>query len=65
MIAMKDFMTQLGSSNYYLDRHYWMGKNEFPSLDRSSYIFNSSLIGVGKTDQILLIGTNPKKKLRC
>ena len=62
LVTMKDFMIKLGSTNIYLDRCYWHGHEPFPKLDKQNYIFNSSIAGIDRADQILLIGTNPKKE---
>jgi NADH dehydrogenase (ubiquinone) Fe-S protein 1 len=55
MIALKDMMNKLGAS------HLTPEGMENTSADvRSSYLFNSNLVGVEDADFVLLIGTNPR-----
>ncbi|OXV08740.1 hypothetical protein Egran_03499 [Elaphomyces granulatus] len=60
LVAMKDFANRLNSDSLALDQP---GGN-FPlahGIDvRSNYLFNSKIYGVGETDALLLVGTNPR-----
>ncbi|MGO1117616.1 NADH-quinone oxidoreductase subunit NuoG [Rhodovibrionaceae bacterium A322] len=56
MLALKDFMTGLGSAN--LDCRQdgaLIGKE-----GRTSYLFNTTIAGIEQADAILLVGTNPR-----
>ena len=55
MVALKDLMGKLGSSN--LDCRQDGAKIGGP---RGSYIFNSGIAGIEDADALLLIGTNPR-----
>ncbi len=58
MIALKDLMTALGSSN--LDC-----RQDGAALDasvRASYLFNSTIAGIEQADAILIVGANPRKE---
>ncbi len=56
MVAMKDLMKSLGSSN--IDCRTDAGI--FNTESRSSYLFNSTLAGIDEADAILLVGVNPR-----
>lgn len=56
MVAMKDMMNALGSSN--LDCRTDGGV--FSTENRSSYIFNSTIAGLDEADAIMLVGVNPR-----
>jgi NADH-quinone oxidoreductase subunit G len=56
MLALKDFMTGLGSPN--LDCRQDGG--QLGKDDRVSYLFNSTIAGIEQADAILLVGTNPR-----
>ena len=56
MIALKDFMNKMGSSN---TRHESL-PNNMDADARSSYLANSSVLGLEEADMVLLIGTNPR-----
>ncbi|TAJ89581.1 NADH-quinone oxidoreductase subunit NuoG [Reyranella sp.] len=55
MVALKDLMTALGSSN--IDCRQDGAKLDGP---RGSYIFNAGVHGIDSADAILLIGSNPR-----
>ena len=55
MVALKDLMTSLGSTN--IDCRQDGAKLDGP---RGSYIFNAGVRGIDQADAILLIGTNPR-----
>lgn len=60
LVAMKDFANRLNSDNLALDQP---GGNSplAHGIDvRSNYLFNSKIYGVGETDALLLVGTNPR-----
>ena len=55
MISLKDMMNKLGASH--------LTPEGLPGASadvRSSYLFNSNLVGVEDADYVLLIGTNPR-----
>jgi NADH-quinone oxidoreductase subunit G len=57
MIALKDLINKLGSSNIEVRQDLAKLKN----IDlRSNYILNTTLAGIEKADLCLLIGTNPR-----
>jgi NADH-quinone oxidoreductase subunit G len=56
MVALKDLMTALGSSN--IDCRQDGAKLE--AGNRASYTFNSTIAGIEQADLILLVGTNPR-----
>jgi len=56
MVAMKDFMSSLGSSN--IDCRTDGGL--FSTDNRASYLFNSTIAGLDKADAIMLVGVNPR-----
>ena len=58
MLAMKDFLDNLGVVHYDCRQDGSHLNNE----NRSSYLFNTSISGIEKADAILLIGTNPRKE---
>ena len=57
MFALKDLLTRLGSAN--LDCRQ-AGDKLDPKLGRASYVFNSSIEGIERSDAILIIGSNPR-----
>jgi NADH-quinone oxidoreductase subunit G len=57
MLALKDLMTKLGSTN--LDCRQDGAKLGGP---RASYVFNSTIAGIEAADALLLIGTNPRRE---
>ncbi|WP_085900291.1 NADH-quinone oxidoreductase subunit NuoG [Kiloniella majae] len=56
MLALKDFMANLGSEN--IDCRQDGAK--LSADDRSTYLFNSSIAGIEDADAVLLVGTNPR-----
>ncbi|OUS15028.1 NADH-quinone oxidoreductase subunit G [Rhodospirillales bacterium 47_12_T64] len=56
MLALKDFMGNLGSSN--IDCRQDGAKLD--SSNRSAYLFNTSIAGIEDADAVLLVGTNPR-----
>ena len=56
MVALKDFMANLGSEN--IDCRQDVAK--LSPDDRSTYLFNSSIAGIEEADAVLLVGTNPR-----
>jgi len=56
MVAMKDLMASLGSSNMDCRTDGAL----FNTESRSSYLFNSTIAGIDEADAILLIGVNPR-----
>ena len=58
MIALKDLMTTLQSPN--LDCRQEGG--QYDTNVRSSYLFNSTILGIEQADVILLIGTDPRRE---
>ncbi|KKJ77512.1 NADH dehydrogenase [Kiloniella litopenaei] len=56
MLALKDFMTNLGSEN--IDCRQDGAK--LNASDRSTYLFNSSIAGIEEADAVLLVGSNPR-----
>ncbi|MFO7297269.1 MAG: NADH-quinone oxidoreductase subunit NuoG [Pseudomonadota bacterium] len=57
MFALKDLLRRLGVPN--LDcRQY--GEPLDPRLGRSSYIFNSTVVGIEEADVLLIVGSNPR-----
>lgn len=58
MLALKDFMTVLGSANLDCRQH---GEQLDPSR-RDFYLFNTSIAGIEEAEAILLIGTNPRRE---
>ncbi|EJU01504.1 NADH-ubiquinone oxidoreductase [Dacryopinax primogenitus] len=60
MVALKDWMNQLGSDNTALD---CPGGSEPPATGvdvRANYLFNATIPGLEEADAILLVGTNPR-----
>ncbi len=58
MLALKDFMTGLGSAN--IDC-----RQDGAALDadcRAGYLFNTTIADIEKADAVLLIGTNPRRE---
>ena len=55
MISLKDMMNKLGASHLTPE-----GMANTSADVRSSYLFNSNLVGVEDADYVLLIGTNPR-----
>ena len=55
MISLKDMMNKLGASHTTPE-----GMANVSADVRSSYLFNSNLVGVEDADYVLLIGTNPR-----
>ncbi|MDF2097195.1 NADH-quinone oxidoreductase subunit NuoG [Aquibaculum arenosum] len=58
MLALKDFMTGLGSEN--LECRQDGSKVGSDSRARSGYLFNTTIAGIEQADAVLLIGTNPR-----
>ncbi len=58
MTAMKDLMSQLGSTNIDCRTD---GSN-FSTAHKASYIFNSTIAAIDEADAILLVGTNPREE---
>ena len=58
MLALKDFMTGLGSPN--LECRQDGSKVGGMGAPRSEYLFNTTIAGIEQADAILLIGTNPR-----
>lgn len=56
MMLLKDFVNRLGCNN---TRHEALPAN-MDADSRSSYIANSTIMGVDSADYVLLIGTNPR-----
>ena len=57
MFALKDLMRRLGVAS--LDcRQY--GEQLDPHLGRSSYLFNSTVVGIEDADALLIVGSNPR-----
>lgn len=56
MLALKDLMANLGSSN--IDCRQDGAKID--STNRSAYLFNTSIAGIEEADAVLLVGTNPR-----
>ncbi len=56
MLALKDLMANLGSSN--IDCRQDGAKID--STNRSAYLFNTSIAGLEEADAVLLVGTNPR-----
>ncbi|WP_419901625.1 NADH-quinone oxidoreductase subunit NuoG [Kiloniella sp.] len=56
MLALKDLMSNLGSSN--IDCRQDGAKID--STSRSAYLFNTSIAGIEDADAVLLVGTNPR-----
>ena len=56
MLALKDFMANLGSEN--IDCRQDGAK--LNASDRSTYLFNSSIAGIEEADAVLLVGSNPR-----
>ncbi|WP_120496055.1 NADH-quinone oxidoreductase subunit NuoG [Kiloniella sp. EL199] len=56
MLALKDFMANLGSEN--IDCRQDGAK--LNASDRSTYLFNSSIAGIEDADAVLLVGSNPR-----
>jgi len=55
IIALKDMLNRLGSDNTLCEG--------FPTLDadsRSSYVMNSTIVGIEDADCVLLVGSNPR-----
>ncbi|XP_057983411.1 NADH dehydrogenase [ubiquinone] iron-sulfur protein 1, mitochondrial-like [Malania oleifera] len=56
MIALKDFLNQMGSNNVWCE-----GNGVRPCADlRSGFLLNSSISGLEKADVFLLVGTQPR-----
>ncbi|WP_366554009.1 NADH-quinone oxidoreductase subunit NuoG [Aquibaculum sediminis] len=58
MLALKDFMTGLGSEN--LECRQDGSKAGSDSRTRSGYLFNTTIAGIEQADAVLLIGANPR-----
>ena len=58
MLALKDLMSALGSPNLDCRQD---GAALDPSV-RASYLFNSTISGIEKSDALLIIGSNPRKE---
>ncbi len=58
MLALKDFMTALGSANLDCRQR---GEQIDPSR-RDFYLFNTSIAGIEEADSILIIGSNPRRE---
>jgi len=56
IIAFKDFLNRLGSSNML---HVQQASTLSPDV-RSEYLFNSTVLGIEDADAVLLVGTNPR-----
>jgi NADH-quinone oxidoreductase subunit G len=59
MFALKTLMGLLGSKN--IDARY-PGSPLHPKHGRSSYLFNSGIVGIEDADTILIIGSNPRRE---
>jgi len=59
MFALKSLMGKLGVEN--IDSRF-PGSPLHPKNGRTSYIFNSSILGIEEADAIMLIGTNPRQE---
>jgi NADH-quinone oxidoreductase subunit G len=57
VFALGDLLARLGSRNLDCRQD---GARLDPALGRASYLFNTSIEGIERTDAILLIGTNPR-----
>jgi NADH-quinone oxidoreductase subunit G len=57
MFALKELMSALGSPN--LDCREVDSALD-PKIGRASYIFNSTIEGINKADQLMIIGSNPR-----
>jgi NADH-quinone oxidoreductase subunit G len=57
MFALKDLFERLGSPNIDCRQD---GAKLDPSLGRTSYLFNSTIVGLDHADVVLLVGTNPR-----
>ncbi|KAF8333195.1 uncharacterized protein EI90DRAFT_3145310 [Cantharellus anzutake] len=62
LVALKDLVNRLGSDNLATDELGGAGyRLPAHSVDiRSNYLFNSTILGLDKTDAVLLVGTNPR-----
>lgn len=61
MIVLKDIVNKLGSENLATDDLNRISEPGAYGVDiRSNFEFNSSINGIDRADQILLIGTNPR-----
>jgi NADH-quinone oxidoreductase subunit G len=56
LIALKDLMTGLGSSN--LECRQDGGR--FDPANRAGYLFNSTIVGIDQADAFLIVGANPR-----
>ncbi len=56
MMATKDLLNKLGSGNMLHEG----GFADMPSDVRSSYVANTTVLGLDRADVVLLIGTNPR-----
>ncbi len=59
MLALKDLMTKLGSSNIDCRQD---GSMLDPALGRATYLFNPTIEGIEDADALLIIGSNPRKE---
>jgi NADH-quinone oxidoreductase subunit G len=58
MLLLKELLASLGSDN--IDCR--QDGTALDALNRSSYIFNSTLAGVEQADALILVGTNPRRE---
>ncbi|KAI3438458.1 hypothetical protein D9Q98_000887 [Chlorella vulgaris] len=56
LVALKDLMNRLGCGDLRVEG----GSSDFDADVRSSYLFNSSVVGLDAADAILLVGCNPR-----
>ena len=59
MFALKNLMEAIGSPH--MDCRPFMSAID-PGADRSSYIFNPTIVGIEQADALLIIGSNPRKE---
>ncbi len=59
MYALKALMASLGSAN--IDCREENSALD-PSLGRATYLFNSTIAGIEEADQLMIIGSNPRKE---
>jgi NADH dehydrogenase (ubiquinone) Fe-S protein 1 len=75
LIALKDFMNQLGCETVCVEERFPNAGASYESLLyslkfiyfqyfridlRSNYLFNGTIVGIEQADLVLLIGTNPR-----
>lgn len=60
LVALKDFITRLGSDNLTVDGANGHAAPVHAVDVRSNYLFNATIPGVEEADAILLVGTNPR-----